>query len=81
MIDKELNKTFLNTLNAPYYNRMIGNLNTNFSDMVSAREMIESGMKLGKIKGMEATKSAPKKRERETHVVSYQGKAYNRFYL
>ena len=42
MIDKELNKTFLNTLKAPYYDRMIGNSNTNFFDVVSAGEMIES---------------------------------------
>ena len=41
MTDKELNKMFLNTLKAPYYDRMIGNSNTNFSDVVSAGEMIE----------------------------------------
>ena len=71
---------FLNTLKATYYNRMVGNSNTNFSDMVSTGEMIESGVKLGKIKGMEAKKSAPKKREGKTHAVSYQGKAYNLSY-
>ena len=27
MTDKEVNKTFLNTLKAPYYDRMIGNSN------------------------------------------------------
>ena len=51
MTDKELNKMFLNTLKATYYNRMVGNSNTNFSDMVSTGEMIESGVKLGKIEG------------------------------
>ena len=80
MTDKELNKMFLNTLKTPYYDRMIENLNTNFSDVVSAGEMIESGMKLGKIEGMEVKKSALKKREGETHAVSYQGKAYNPSY-
>ena len=64
MTDKELNKTFLNTLKAPYYNRMVGNLNTNFSDVVSAGEMIESGIKLGKIESVEAKKPTPKKRGR-----------------
>ena len=49
MIDKELNKMFLNTLKAPYYDRMIGNSNTNFSNMVFVREMIENEVKLGKI--------------------------------
>ena len=49
MIDKELNKMFLNTLKAPYYDRMIRNSNTNFLDVVSVGEMIENGVKLGKI--------------------------------
>ena len=71
---------FFNTLKAPYYDQIIGNLNTNFSDVVSAGEMIESGVKLGKIEGMEAKKSTPKKKEGETHAVSYQGKTYNHSY-
>ena len=80
MTDKELNKMFLNTLKAPYYDRMIGNSNTNFSDVVFAGEMIKSGVKLDKIKGIEAKKSTPKKKEGETHEVSYQEKAYNPSY-
>ena len=80
MNDKELNKMFFNTLKAPYYDRMIGNSNTNFSDVVSAREMIESRVKLDKIKGTKAKKLTPKKKEGETHAVSYQGKAYNLSY-
>ena len=63
MTDKELNKMFLNTLKAPYYDRMIGNSNINFSNVVSVGEMIKSGMKLEKIKGTEAKKPAPKKKE------------------
>ena len=65
MTDNELNKMFLNTLKAPYYDRMIENSNTNFSDMVSAGDMIESGVKLGKIKGMEAKKLTPKKKQED----------------
>ena len=42
MTDKELNKLFVNTLKAPYYDRMIGNTK-NFADMVEAGEMIENG--------------------------------------
>ena len=71
---------FLNTLKAPYYDQMIGNSNNNFSDMVFAREMIENRVKLGKIESIEAKKSIPKKKKREMHAVSYQGKAYNPFY-
>ena len=39
MTDKEVNKMFLNTLKAPYYDRMIGNFNKDFSDVVSAGEI------------------------------------------
>ena len=78
--NKKLNKMFLNTLKASYYDRMIGNSNTNFLDVVSAREMIESGVKLGKIESTEAKKSTSKKKEGETHAVSYQGKVYNPSY-
>ena len=42
--------------------------------------MIESGVKPGKIDGTEAKKLIPKKKERETHTVSYQEKVYNPFY-
>ena len=80
MTDKELNKTFLNTLKASYYDRMIGDSNTNFSDVVFAGEMIENGVKLGKIESTKAKKPTPKKKEGETHAVSYQGKDYNPFY-
>ena len=80
MIDKELNTMLLNTLKAPYYDWMIGNLNTNFSDMVSAGEMIESGVKVDKIKSTKAKKPTLKKKEGKTHAVSYQGKAYNPSY-
>ena len=46
---------------------MIGNLNTNFSDVVFMGEMIESGVKLGKIEGKKAKKpTLKKKRERHT---------------
>ena len=48
MTDKNLSKMFLNTLKAPYYDRMIGNSNTNFLNMVSVGEMIENGVKLAK---------------------------------
>ena len=71
---------FFNTLKMPYYDRMIGNSNTNFSDVISAREMIENGVKLDKIESTEAKKPTFKKKEGETHAMSYQGKAYNPSY-
>ena len=45
LTDKELNKMFLNTLKAPYYDRMIGNSNKDFSNVVSIEKMIEVGVK------------------------------------
>ena len=45
MTNKELNKMFLNTLKAPYYDRMIRNSNKDFLDIVSVGKMIEAGVK------------------------------------
>ena len=56
MTDKELNKMFLNTLKTSYYDWMIGNSNKDFSDVVSAGEMIEAGVKQGKIEASKAKK-------------------------
>ena len=80
MTDKEVNKMFLNTLKAPYYDRMIGNSNKDFSDVVFAGEMIKAGVKQGKIEASEAKKPTFKKKEGETHAVTYQGRAYNPSY-
>ena len=80
MIDKELYKMFLNTLKAPYYDRMIGNSNTNFSDVVFAGKMIENRVKQGKIESMKAKKPTSKKKEGKTHAVFYQKKTYNPSY-
>ena len=78
--DKEVNKMFLNTLKASYYDRMIGNSNKDFSDIVSTGKMIETEVKQGKIEAVEAKRPTPKKKERETHAVTYQGRAYNPSY-
>ena len=71
---------FLNTLKAPYYDRMIGNSNKDLSNVVSVGEMIEVGVKQGKIEASKAKKQIPKRKEGETHVVTYQGKTYNLSY-
>ena len=59
---------------------MIGNSNKDFSDVVSAREMIEAGVKQGKIEVAEAKKPTLKRKEGEAHAMSYQGRAYNPSY-
>ena len=80
LTDKEFNKMFFNTLKEPYYDWMIRNSNKNFSNVVSVKEMIENGVKLGKIENTKTKKLAPKRKERETYAVSYQGRAYNPSY-
>ena len=67
LTDKKLNKMFLNTLKAPYYDRMIGNSNKDFSDVVSVREMIENGAKLRKIENTEI-KNQPLRERKERHM-------------
>ena len=81
MTDKKLNKMFLNTLKAPYYDRMIENSNKDFLDVVSAEKMIKAGVKQGKIENAEAKKLISKRKEGETYAVTYQGRAYNLSYL
>ena len=71
MTDKEMNKMFLNTLKTPYYDQMIGNSNKDFSNVVFAGEMIEAGVKQGKIEASKAKKPTFKKKEGETHAVTY----------
>ena len=63
LIDKELNKMFLNTLKAPYYDRMIGNSNKDFSDVVSVGGMIKTRVKQGKIEASEAKKQISKRKK------------------
>ena len=59
---------------------MIGNSNKDFSDVVSVGKMIKNGVKLEKIENTETKKPAPKRKEGETHAVSYQRRAYNPSY-
>ena len=42
--------------------------------------MIEVGVKQGKIENAEAKKSIPKRKEGETHTMTYQGRVYNLSY-
>ena len=42
--------------------------------------MIEVGVKQGKIENAEAKKPIPKRKEGETHTVTYQRKVYNLSY-
>ena len=49
LTDKELTTMFVNTLQAPYYDRMVGTASTNFSNVLTIGERIEFGVKNGRI--------------------------------
>ena len=80
LANKELNIMFLNTLKESYYDWMIGNSNKDFSNVVFVGEMIKNRVKLRKIKNTKTKKLASKRKEGETHTVSYQRRAYNPSY-
>lgn len=49
MSDTELDNIFMGTLQGLYYENMVGSSSSNFADIVVIGEMIESGLKSGKI--------------------------------
>ncbi|EOY01013.1 Uncharacterized protein TCM_010930 [Theobroma cacao] len=51
LTEKETTVMFVNTLRAPYYERLVGSATKNFVDMVISGEMIETAIKQGKIEG------------------------------
>lgn len=72
LTDKEMTTMFINTLRSPYYDRMIGNASTNFSDIITIEERIEYGVKYGRIVDTMSESNLkksiiPKKKEGEIH--------------
>ncbi|KAA0038979.1 uncharacterized protein E6C27_scaffold84G00600 [Cucumis melo var. makuwa] len=73
LTDKELMAMFINTLRAPYYDRMVGSASTNFSDVITIGERIEFGVKNGRISDPASEirrMMSPKKKEEEIHELS-----------
>jgi len=77
LIEKEMVAMFMDTLQSPFYDRMIGSVSSNFSDMVIIGERVEGGMRTGKIacssSGPNFAKKPPisfaKKKDGETNAV------------
>jgi len=75
--ERELVRIFISTLQAPYYEKVIGSASSSFSELVIIGEMGEVDLKNGKIlnaqSGQGATRkfstSFPKKKEGENNVV------------
>ncbi|XP_050891021.1 uncharacterized protein LOC127096503 [Lathyrus oleraceus] len=87
MLEKEMVDMFMETLQGPYYEKLVGSTSDGFFDLVVVGERIESGVKAGKILSLanaaNGTKKLyngfPKKKEGETNIASTskgKGKAY-----
>ncbi|EOY19365.1 Gag-pro-like protein [Theobroma cacao] len=81
---KETTVMFVNTLRAPYYERLVGSAIKNFADMVISGEMIETAIKQGKIERGDTANTKKggtfKKREGEAQAITSgqpQGGSYN----
>ncbi|XP_022735589.1 uncharacterized protein LOC111288912 [Durio zibethinus] len=79
LTEKEITVLFVNTLKAPYYDRLVGNTTKNFSDMVISGEMIENIIKSGKIEGSKKKTATLRKKEQETHVVTHTNPSHHPF--
>ncbi|KAK5794845.1 hypothetical protein PVK06_036095 [Gossypium arboreum] len=53
LLEKETTMLFINTLNAPFINHMLGSATKSFSDIVMTGEMIENTLRSGKIEAEE----------------------------
>ena len=75
--DKEMTSMFMNTLRAPFYDRMIGNATTNFCDIIVIGERIEYEIKHGRLTETSAEYgglkkgTTPKKKEGEVHAIGF----------
>ncbi|XP_050918550.1 uncharacterized protein LOC127135978 [Lathyrus oleraceus] len=61
LLERELLDMFMNTLQGPYLDRMIGSTTSGFSDLVINGERIENGLKIGKIQDTTVVASGTKK--------------------
>ncbi|KAK5847142.1 hypothetical protein PVK06_003444 [Gossypium arboreum] len=67
----EITVLFINTLKAPFYDKLVGSATKDFSDIVISGELIENAVKSGRMEGSEGSrKAAPvRKKEPEAHMV------------
>ncbi|XP_016690809.2 uncharacterized protein [Gossypium hirsutum] len=76
MVKPPLTKTeimvlFINTLKAPFYDKLVGSATKDFADIVISGELIENTIKSGRMESPESSKRAvpAKKKEVEAHMV------------
>ncbi|RDY06274.1 hypothetical protein CR513_09757, partial [Mucuna pruriens] len=64
---------FIETLPSPLYDKAVGSVASNFADLVTVGERIESGLKRGRIAGNPTSlgrKLVPERRKGETNAVT-----------
>ncbi|XP_050900733.1 uncharacterized protein LOC127107491 [Lathyrus oleraceus] len=61
LLERELINMFVETLQGPYFEKMIGSTTSGFSDLVIAGERIENGLKIDNIQDTTAAASGAKK--------------------
>ncbi|XP_057452389.1 uncharacterized protein LOC130744214 [Lotus japonicus] len=59
--EKEIVSMFIETLQSPFYDRMVESVSSNFSDMVIIGERVEHGMRIGRIPANHSATSNMKK--------------------
>jgi len=75
--NKEAIALFIDTLCEPFYDKMIGSISSNFSDIVIIGEKVESGIKSGRITSSGATtmkkpsNMSGKKKKGEANAVTF----------
>ncbi|XP_050878389.1 uncharacterized protein LOC127082196 [Lathyrus oleraceus] len=76
--EKEMTRIFVDTLKDPFFDRLVSSAASDFAHLVTIGDRIEKGLRDGKIPGVVAAPSAPKKysggfpkkREGETNAIS-----------
>ncbi|KAK5784603.1 hypothetical protein PVK06_039129 [Gossypium arboreum] len=78
LLEKETAMLFINTLEAPFINHMLGSATLSFLDIVMSGEMIEGEIRNGKIDMGESAKgSTPGNKENEVNIMSMPSKLVN----
>ena len=75
LLDKELVDMFMDSLQSSYFERMVGIVSSNFSDLVKFGERIETSLESGRIQGASSsqtreTKSLSSSQEEEEYVIN-----------
>ena len=77
LANRELVDMFLGTLYGLYFNHLIGNSSSGFTELIMIGERVEAGIKSGKIQKAASSSTKKKPFKKESSVV-YSSKSHNR---